>query len=338
MCQQVGVPLLDMLRREGPMIQRGARVMVVYERHRARGPQAHHAWGAALRVGEAPALVPPERLLQDALRGEVEGRGGAAGGVAPVHSPLPMGVLVVGEHPIGVVASIPELSDGQPRHGGVHVLLREVPTVSLHEVEAETVVADDLAHPLHPLLQLGPHHVVGVVNVGGGSVLIPGPGVASSAPFRIVAGDHALIPGEAAPKLVPPAVLLDGGAAMVDHDVRDGLDVALPHLLDQVYQLLLGSVLRVQVVQVQRQVPLLTDRLRRWRQPDACETSVRKLVNARLHIVVPTHPIKPVARLPVETLQQDLVALATTGPAADGRGRLCELWLAFASWLGGDKI
>jgi hypothetical protein len=30
------------------MIQRGARVMVVYERHRARGPQAHHAWGAAL--------------------------------------------------------------------------------------------------------------------------------------------------------------------------------------------------------------------------------------------------------------------------------------------------
>lgn len=46
-----------------------------------------------LRVHEAPELVPAQRLLQDALGGEVKGCVGATGGVHPVHGALAVRVL-----------------------------------------------------------------------------------------------------------------------------------------------------------------------------------------------------------------------------------------------------
>lgn len=47
--------------------------------------------------------------------GEVKGCSSAACLVTPVHSPLPVGILVVVEHAVSVVAGVPVLTKG---HGG----------------------------------------------------------------------------------------------------------------------------------------------------------------------------------------------------------------------------
>ena len=60
------------------------------------------------------------------LGGEVEGRGGAAGAVSPVDGALPVRVLVVVEHTVGVLAGVPVLAKRQLRHRGIHVFFCEL--------------------------------------------------------------------------------------------------------------------------------------------------------------------------------------------------------------------
>mmetsp|Transcript_14531 Transcript_14531/g.31118 ORF Transcript_14531/g.31118 Transcript_14531/m.31118 type:complete len:484 (+) Transcript_14531:579-2030(+) len=326
MGEQVGVALGNVLPREGPVLQRGARVVVVYEGHRARRPQAHQTWRATLGVGQAPALVAAERLLEDRLGGEVKGGGGAAGGVAPVHRALTVGVLVVGQHTVRVVAGVPELAHREARHGRVHVLLRVLPGVPQHKVEAEAVDADGLPQPPHPLLQLGAHRLVLVVDVWRRGILVTSPRVALAAPLGCVAGDHLLVPGHAPAKLVPAAArVLPGGAAVVDDSVHHGLHVARVHLGVEVDQVLLRPVLGVQVVQVRGEVPLVRHRRGGRRQPDGGVARVRELVDAARQMMVPAHPVDALARLPVEALQEDLVPLPGAGPGAHSGGGLHEV-------------
>lgn len=67
--------------REGPVVERGAGVVVVDEGDGAAGPHAHDARGAALAVHHAPVLAAPHGLLRG--RGvRRSGRVGAAASVA----------------------------------------------------------------------------------------------------------------------------------------------------------------------------------------------------------------------------------------------------------------
>ena len=54
--------------------------------------------------------------------GEVKGCSSAACLVAPVDCPLPMGILVVVQHAISVVAGVPVLTKGHCGHSAIDVL------------------------------------------------------------------------------------------------------------------------------------------------------------------------------------------------------------------------
>eukprot|EP00976_Prorocentrum_cordatum_P092099 1188794-Prorocentrum_minimum.AAC.1 len=532
--EEVGIALANVLPGEGPVLQRGASVVVVYERHRTGRPQAHHTRGAALHKHHATGRGARQRLLNIRLRhtspppavynyhwctsiarkwraqqgrvvafkkrlrefrGVFEGGGGHVDGGSVIGSPAhrrrwcrrwsrtssrcagggrpekhiteqpeqpetrqrargesgpqagarppPPPVhghkyiyiyiytgprqewsgggqkagapdlrgggggrggagrrkrkktqikgfahLVVGEHAVGVVARVPELSDGEAGHGGVDVLLRVLARVPQHKVKAEAVDAYGVPQPPHPLLELLAHRLVGVVDVGRRRVCARArPRIALAAPLRhtkpgadttinaghasrvphsalhvtispalapcvtayarespltlrkalggdcgagrasgsplcgagrlVVAGDHLLVPGHAPAELVPAALrILRGAAAVVDHDVRARLEVARAQLRIELNELRLRAVLGVEVVEVCGEVALVRDGRGGRRQPDGREAGVCQLVDAADQVLVPTHPVHPVARLPVEALQQNLVALPTPGPGA----------------------
>ena len=69
--------------------------MVVYEGDGALGIVANDTRWLAILIAQAPVLAVLDSLLQDALRGEVKGGGGAGCPVDPVHHCLPGVVLVV---------------------------------------------------------------------------------------------------------------------------------------------------------------------------------------------------------------------------------------------------
>lgn len=70
-------------------------VVVVNECDGALGIVANDARRLAILVAQAPVLAVLDSLLQNALCGEVEGAGGAACAINPVHHCLPSVVLVV---------------------------------------------------------------------------------------------------------------------------------------------------------------------------------------------------------------------------------------------------
>ena len=70
----VGVALVQVLGGEGPVIEGGACVVVLYEAHRARGPHAQQPRGAPLAVHKAPVLSAAHGFLQDAcVRASLQG-------------------------------------------------------------------------------------------------------------------------------------------------------------------------------------------------------------------------------------------------------------------------
>ena len=70
-------------------------VVVVDECDRSFGIVANDTRRLAVLVAQAPVLTILDGLLQDALRGEVKGAGGAACAINPVHHCLPSIILVV---------------------------------------------------------------------------------------------------------------------------------------------------------------------------------------------------------------------------------------------------
>ena len=77
--QQVDVALLQRVRREAPVPLGAAGVVVLKEGHRPGGPPTHEAGGLARRVLQAPVLAALKHGVQDALGGDVCGKGRGEG-------------------------------------------------------------------------------------------------------------------------------------------------------------------------------------------------------------------------------------------------------------------
>mmetsp|Transcript_20377 Transcript_20377/g.39014 ORF Transcript_20377/g.39014 Transcript_20377/m.39014 type:complete len:286 (-) Transcript_20377:1603-2460(-) len=228
-----------------------------------------------------------------------------------------MRVLVVREHAVRVVAGVPELPKGELGHTGVHVLACELARVSLHVVEAPPVKPDVLAHPPHPLLEALAHALLGVVDVGSGPVLLARGRRAAARPLGVVGGDVRLVPCQPAAELVPLPVLLTRRAPMVDDDVRYRLDVLLAHLAQQSLELHLRAELGVEVVKVQRQVALQGHALGGGRQPDGGVPGSGELIQSVQQVLIPYLAVHAMARLPVEALENDFVALSAGRPCPE---------------------
>mmetsp|Transcript_2765 Transcript_2765/g.10084 ORF Transcript_2765/g.10084 Transcript_2765/m.10084 type:complete len:341 (+) Transcript_2765:2293-3315(+) len=209
--QNVGVALQDLVPRERPVRLRGARVVIVQEGHGARRPETHDARRLALVVLEAPVLRVAHRVLQDALRGEVERLRQATGAVHPVHRALAMRPLVVLKCAMRVAQRVPVLPDGEERVGCFDVAAHKFTAVALGEVEAPAVVAHLMTQVVEPLAQILLHLLVGVIDVGRRREVVAGGAVAGSAKVWVISGDGPLSPRHAlAVVAVPgaPAALL----------------------------------------------------------------------------------------------------------------------------------
>eukprot|EP00959_Pyramimonas_sp_CCMP1952_P211764 4431503-Pyramimonas_sp.AAC.1 len=101
-------------------------------------------------------------------------------------------------------------------------------------------------------------------------------------------------------------------APMVDDDVRHGVHPAVVYRGDELPQLRLRAVRRVQLVQIPRQVPLGGDGVRGGGQPDAGEPCRRDVVQLLLHDVVPV----VLRRVPVEALERTRKGVKLSGLGA----------------------
>eukprot|EP00958_Prasinococcus_capsulatus_P020825 scaffold2755_cov333-Prasinococcus_capsulatus_cf.AAC.5 len=204
----------DLVPRERPVRLRGARVVIVQEGHGARRPETHDARRLALVVLEAPVLRVAHRVLQDALRGEVERLRQATGAVHPVHRALAMRPLVVLKCAMRVAQRVPRcgcVPDGEERVGCFDVAAHKFTAVALGEVEAPAVVAHLMTQVVEPLAQILLHLLVGVIDVGRRREVVAGGAVAGSAKVWVISGDGPLSPRHAlAVVAVPgaPAALL----------------------------------------------------------------------------------------------------------------------------------
>ena len=115
MGQDVGVADEHLVVREGPMPLSAARVVVVDEGHGVLRQPTNEPRRPPVLVPEPPELREPAGLLQDALGGEVEGRGPLLSAVHPVHQLLPVRILVVTEPMLVVGHVLPELAHGPGR-------------------------------------------------------------------------------------------------------------------------------------------------------------------------------------------------------------------------------
>mmetsp|Transcript_9929 Transcript_9929/g.30205 ORF Transcript_9929/g.30205 Transcript_9929/m.30205 type:complete len:219 (+) Transcript_9929:457-1113(+) len=207
------------------MPEGGPRVVVLDEGDGPGGPHAHDPRRPPLRVHQPPPLVPAHSLLQDSLGREVERCRRAPRLIAPVHSPLPVLVLVVVQDPVRVVARVPELADGELGNAAVDVQPGELAAVALDVVEPPAVKPDGLLQVVEPPHEVLLHELLGVVDVRGGLVVVPGVQVPRPAKLRVVGADGLVVPSQSAAEPVPPAlVVLVVGAPVVDHDVRHRLE------------------------------------------------------------------------------------------------------------------
>mmetsp|Transcript_9610 Transcript_9610/g.18033 ORF Transcript_9610/g.18033 Transcript_9610/m.18033 type:complete len:681 (-) Transcript_9610:92-2134(-) len=308
MGQYVSVPLVQTVVRERPVPKRGARVVVLDEEHGPGRPDPHDARRPALGIHQPPPLVPAHRLLEYSLGGEVKCGGRSARLVAPVDGALPVLVLIVVQHTLRVVARVPELSDGELRHGAVDVRPGEFPRVPLDVVEPPAVESDRLLHVVQPLDQVLLDKLLSVVDVRRRLVAVAGIKVSRASKLGVVRADGVLVPRQPATKLVPPPlVVLVVGAPMVHHDVPDRLEALGLGRLDQLTQIGLAPVLTVQAVEVPGEVALRADAVGRGRKPQRREAGLGKLGALLLQDLVPV----VLAALPVERLENDLVARAS---------------------------
>ena len=207
--EDVGVALLEVLMGEGPVAERGARVVVLDEGHRVARAGPDHARRLPRRVHEPPPLVALHCLLQDPFGREVKGCSAAPGGSHPRLELLPVPLLVVAQGAIAVVGAVaPELPDCH--HGWSLVeVVGEVPGVEArHKVEPPPVGPRRLLEPPEPLGVVLLHAVLGVVDVGSRRVDLPcGRRPHAPKPGAVVR-DDALVPEGGVAVDVPRAVLI----------------------------------------------------------------------------------------------------------------------------------
>mmetsp|Transcript_16293 Transcript_16293/g.45393 ORF Transcript_16293/g.45393 Transcript_16293/m.45393 type:complete len:358 (+) Transcript_16293:322-1395(+) len=343
MGEDVGVALLDMIPREGPVLEAGASVVVVYEGHCAARPHANQAGGLALGVHQTPALVSAHSLLENALGGEIKGCGGAAGAVDPVDCALPVGVLVILQHAAVVGARVPVLTKRKLWHRCVDILLRVLAGVANDKVEAPPVKADGVLQPSEPVNVVLAHLLLGVVDVGGRRIHLPSAARPTAVEVMAVRGDDGRVPWQPATKLVPLAAFALGrGTAVVDDNVGHSLQPKLMRRAVELAEVALGAVGGVEVVQVPWQVALRRDTVCGRGQPDCCDSAFSDELQLLLQLLVPLL----LARVPVEGLQEDLKAVASrsaggcassNGPKAQVRALVALLLRWRLSHLGGAQ-
>mmetsp|Transcript_13470 Transcript_13470/g.56426 ORF Transcript_13470/g.56426 Transcript_13470/m.56426 type:complete len:754 (+) Transcript_13470:938-3199(+) len=304
--EDVRVPLRDLLAGEGPVRLRGTRVVVVQEGHSARRPVAEHPRRLAAAVGQPPVRAVAHSLLQDALGGEVERGRLAARLVHPVDGTLAVAVLVAVQPAAGVRHGVPVLAHREGGAAGLDVLAHELACVALGEVEAPAVVADVVAEPAEPALEVAADDVVGVVNVRRSGEVVARLVVASAREALVGARNRPLTPAHPLLAVVVPLPVpaLLRGRAVVDDDVGVRIHALVVQRTEAGAQLALGAVATVQAVKVRRQVALRRDGVRGGRHPHAREARFGDIGSLGLHDAIPG----VVVALPVEALKDDLAA------------------------------
>mmetsp|Transcript_5553 Transcript_5553/g.14966 ORF Transcript_5553/g.14966 Transcript_5553/m.14966 type:complete len:204 (+) Transcript_5553:1260-1871(+) len=190
------------------------------------------------------------------------------------------------------------------------VLFCVAPWPASHKVKAPAIKAITL-EVLHPLDDVPTHEILRVVDVWCRPKLISLLWVAPTTVVGVVAANSSCIPCHlpTAPCVPLPIWPLQVCAAVVDDYIRKNLDALLMESGNQVSQLALTAVPRVQVPQVGGHVSLLTEGLTAWGQPHACEA----VLLDGLHLTCQGPPPAVLRGLPVEALQQQLPSRATGG-------------------------
>ena len=299
---------------EPPVSLGGSGVVVLDEGHRTGRPPAEHAGWLTVLVGEPPVLTALEHGMEDTLGGDVKGTREATRVVDPLDDPLPVRILVVLGGVVIVLEGVPKLTHREAHVGGFHVGLDMLAGEAAHVVEPPPVVANLRLKPLHPLGDVALDEILGVIDVWRGVEKVSAALVALPAEVGIVGDDGARVPVKLAAVLVPePVGSLELGAPVIEDGVTKALDAVPVQSLDALLKLLLGAVLAVQVVQVPWHVTLLGDRIRGGREPHHGEAKLGKSGRHLRHLAVPRAATFDAGGLPVETLQEHLLAGASRG-------------------------
>mmetsp|Transcript_5367 Transcript_5367/g.13711 ORF Transcript_5367/g.13711 Transcript_5367/m.13711 type:complete len:311 (+) Transcript_5367:397-1329(+) len=267
--QHVGVALLQVRAREGPVLEAGAGVVVVNEGDGVRGGEPDQPRRVAVLIHQPPALPLGDRLLQHRLGGKIKRGGAVAGGDAPGELPVAVRILARPQHALLVLAAVPELAHREPRLAALNVLTCIHAAESHREVQPPPVKLGSAPQPGQPRGVVVSHPWLRVVDVGGRCVEGAGGGRAAAAIVRQAVGrNDALVPGRVLPEPVPQAAgALLRCASVVEHDVRHHRQPRPVRRANQALQLRRRAVGCVQVVEVSGEVALWAYADGRWRQP-----------------------------------------------------------------------
>mmetsp|Transcript_104036 Transcript_104036/g.299470 ORF Transcript_104036/g.299470 Transcript_104036/m.299470 type:complete len:469 (-) Transcript_104036:796-2202(-) len=265
------------------------RVMVLDEGHAAHRVQAHDA-GQLAAATEPGEVVAVDGVLKRVVhRKVVDG-----------HDTL-RGVDVVSEH---LHVAVPILRDRIGMADGANILLLEPCTVAEHEVQPDGSEAHILHEPFDEGLTIILDLLVRVVDVRRVLDVLARRRRALACARGVVVADGPRLPIgvlEGCPFAV--AVLLRG-AAVVDDDVCHRRDAGVVHILDEAPEVLVATVLRVQVVPIAGQVAAVVDTSGRRGEPAHVDARLLKLRHSALKDLVPAALV--VATVPVEALQHDV--------------------------------
>mmetsp|Transcript_76410 Transcript_76410/g.168813 ORF Transcript_76410/g.168813 Transcript_76410/m.168813 type:complete len:254 (-) Transcript_76410:914-1675(-) len=253
MGQDVRVANQDLVIWEGPVALGAAGVVVVDEGHSVLRQPADESRRLALAVPQTPELRQTTGLLEDALRGEIEGRGLLSGGVDPVHQLLTMLVLVIAESVAVVVHVRPQLSHCPGGVALAAILSHKLRTVTLHEIKAPSIETHLQTQPAQPDAYGFLHLGVAMINVRcsiEATVQVPRAVHSTAVRILIAQGHGPATPvrhaGEAGPVLHPtgelvpaPLGVLTIPTPVIDDDVGEASDAVLVTLFQQIFQSLL---------------------------------------------------------------------------------------------------
>lgn len=98
---------------------------------------------------------------------------------------------------------------------------------------------------MQPVCQILLHLWVGVIHIRSFRVVIPCFLSSPTFPPLIIRTDERLVPGHSTPELVPHAILLGAGTAVINNYVRNHLNVVLVVLLYTLPQILFRAIVGV---------------------------------------------------------------------------------------------
>mmetsp|Transcript_7826 Transcript_7826/g.23112 ORF Transcript_7826/g.23112 Transcript_7826/m.23112 type:complete len:327 (-) Transcript_7826:334-1314(-) len=293
-----------------------ASVVVIDEGDGAGGPPPDDPRRFALRIPQPPELPQVQRFLQHPLGAEVEPGSGAPGGVAPVHDALAVRVLVVRQPAPRVIAAVrPHLSHNDLWLRRLHVLLHVLTPISLGKVEPPAIKAHVMSEPRQPGLEVASHPLRGVVQIGSRlEEVLCFDSASASELGGLVANYAGCVPRISTGVLVPLSVwTLLLGTSVVDHHIGQSLQAVPVKRGYAAFQVCLVAVGCAEAIVVLRHVAFGGNGLAgRWK-PHGGDACLRYLL---CFVREPSQPVRPLvavaqaAALPVEALEQHLLAAA----------------------------